>query len=76
MPVIANNYVLLSYDTWLKNYKNYINIISHRFYLKQIGLPPELQEKSPYFVSEKIKNIIETNIDWELEESLGFHKRI
>jgi|694.fasta_scaffold49250_6 hypothetical protein len=76
MPVIAKNYMLLSYDSFLKNYHNYLNIISNRFYLKKIGQEPELQNKNPYQVPEYIKNIIDNNVDWSLEESLGFYKRV
>jgi hypothetical protein len=76
MPVIAPNYVLLSYDTFLKNYDNYLNIISNRFYLKKIGSAPEPVNKIPYLVPSYIKEIIDNNIDWAAEESLGFSKRI
>jgi|688.fasta_scaffold45134_14 hypothetical protein len=76
MPIIANNYVLLSYDFWLKNYENYINIISSRFHLKKIGSPPHLENKNPYMITPEIKSIIESNADWNLEQSLGFYKRV
>jgi len=76
MPVIAQNYVLLSYDSWLKNYHNYLNIISHRFQLKNIGSEPYLINKIPYQISDKIKTIIDDQCDWNLEQSLGFDKRI
>jgi hypothetical protein len=75
MPIIAYNYVLLSYDTWLKNYENYMNIISNRFCLKKIGTLPSLENKNPYLISPDIKSIIDSNVDWDLENSLGFSKR-
>lgn len=75
MPVIADNYILLSYDHWLKNYLNYLSIISNRFNLRKIGTPPTLLNKNPYLVPVDIKNIIDNNVDWELEESLGFYKK-
>lgn len=75
MPVVAQNYVLLSYDTFLKNYDNYLNIVSNRFNLKIIGQPPTLQNKNSYLVNSEIKDIIDSNVDWILEESLGFFKR-
>jgi len=74
MPVIAPNYVLLSYDTFLKNYNNYLNIICNRFHLKKIGSSPDPIKKYPYAVPTHIKNIIDNNVDWSLEESLGFYK--
>lgn len=75
MPIIAHNYVLLSYDTWLKNYENYINIISNRFCLKKVGILPSLENKNPYLIRPDIKSIIDSNTDWDLENSLGFSKR-
>jgi hypothetical protein len=75
MPVIAPNYVLLSYDMLLKNYHNYFNIIANRFYLKKVGDVLELENKIPYLVPDYIKDIIDYNCDWNLEESLGFFKR-
>jgi small nuclear ribonucleoprotein (snRNP)-like protein len=59
----------------LKNYDNYMNIISNRFFLKKIGSSPELINKTPYIVPTYIKNIIDNNVDWRLEESLGFSQR-
>jgi len=75
MPVIASNYILFSYDMLIKNYYSYINIISHRFHLKNIGDAPVLENKYPYYVPDNIKHIIDTNVDWSLEESLGFFRR-
>ena len=75
MPVIAPNYVLISYDMLLKNYESYLNIIENRFYLKTIGSPPALQNKSSYGIPNNIKSIIDNNVDWSLEESLGFYRR-
>lgn len=75
MPVVAPNYILLSYDMLVKNYYSYLNIISHRFHLKSIGDPPIPQNKYPYNIPNNIKHIIDTNVDWSLEESLGFFRK-
>lgn len=75
MPIIADNYILLSYDTWLKNYHNYLNIIANRFGIKKKGIAPKVENKQPYLVNSIIKDIIDNNADWSLEESLGFYKR-
>jgi hypothetical protein len=74
MPIIATNYVLLSYDTWLKNYDNYLSIISNRFHLKKNIISPSVETKNPYLVPDYIKSIIDSYCDWTLEESLGFYK--
>jgi hypothetical protein len=75
MPVVAPKYVLFSYDTFLKNYDNYLNIIGNIFNLKKIGQPPALQQKNPYILSTEIKSIIDANIDWSVENSLGFYQK-
>lgn len=76
MPVITPNYVLFSYDTFLNNHENYLNILQHRFCLKKVGDAPKPYIKKPYLISdEKIKTIIDDNLDWTLENSLGFYKR-
>lgn len=76
MPILAHNYILLSYDTWLKNYHNYLNIISNRFNLRITGSVPSLLDKQPYLIPSNIKTIIDNQCDWNLESSLGFDKRI
>ena len=74
MPIIAHNYLLLSYDSWLKNYHKYLTIIGNRFNLKNIGEEPALENKVPYLVPSRIKDIINNHADWSVEESLGFNK--
>jgi hypothetical protein len=75
MPVIAPNYVLFSYDTLLKNHNNYLNIIANRFHLPKVGQAPQVFDKTPYQMSSALKNIIDANVDWSLEESLGFYQK-
>jgi hypothetical protein len=75
MPVIANNYVLLSYDSFLKNHFNYLNIIGRRFNLKNIGQPPSVIPKISAQFNHEQKNLIDSNLDWEIEESLGYFQK-
>jgi hypothetical protein len=76
MPLIARNYVLLSYDSFLKNHNNYLNIIGNRFDLKTKGIPPEVdKDKKPYNINNHILDIINNNIDWDIEASLGFFRK-
>lgn len=75
MPIIAQNYVLFSYDSFIKNQKNYLNILQHRFFLKRVGDPPVVMDKPKYLISRpEIKDLIDNNIDWSAEEPLGFFK--
>lgn len=75
MPVIAKNYILLSYDNFLKNYDNFLNIIKNAYHLKTVGNPPTLIPKNSLEIDPNIKKIIDDNLDWAVEESLGFYKR-
>lgn len=76
MPVIANNYILISYDSFIKNHYNYLNIIGNRFNLKRVGDPPIVEyNKSSYHINDYILEIINNNIDWTLEASLGYFKK-
>jgi len=75
MPVIANNYILISYDSFLKNHFNYLNIIGRRFNLKNIGEPPSVIPKTSAQFNHEQKNLIDSNLDWTIEESLGYFQR-
>lgn len=74
MPVIASNYVLLSYDHLIRNHNNYLNIISNRFNLKQIGSSPEVRIKPRKIIKDSQIDLIDPCLDWSMEESLGYYK--
>lgn len=74
MPVICQNYVLLSYDSFIKNHNNYLNIIQNRFDLKRTGIPPNIINKPPKILTDYRKQKINENLNWEIEESLGYYK--
>jgi hypothetical protein len=75
MPVITGNYVLISYDSFLKNHFNYLNIIGRRFNLKNIGEPPSVIPKISAQFNHEQKTLIDSNLDWEIEESLGYFQK-
>lgn len=75
MPTIAQNYVLISYEHFIKNHKNILNIIGEKFHLKKVGEPPESIVKYPYELPHDIKEIIDSNLDWNLEEAFGYTRR-
>lgn len=75
MPVIASNYILMSYEGLLYNHHLYLNIIQQRFNLKTFGQPPEVLEKPDMVVSEPYKTIIDSNLDWSIENGLGYFRR-
>ena len=75
MPMYAANYVLMSYDSFVRNHMNFLNIIGEKFRLKTISKPPQVHINDPYFVPQDIKEIIESNIDWDLEASVGYFRK-
>lgn len=75
MPVLASNYVLLSYDSFLHNHKQYLNIIGDRFNLKTIGVAPQPISKPLVQLDSKQINVINENIDWSVENALGYFPR-
>ena len=75
IPTIAQNYVLISYEHFIKNHRNILNIIGEKFHLKKVGEPPESIVKYPYELPYDIKEIIDSNLDWTLEEALGYTRR-
>lgn len=75
MPIISSNYILFSYDAFLYNHYTYLDLIGQRFDLKTIGKAPEVFMKPTTELSPKIKDIIDSNIDWSVENSIGFFKR-
>jgi hypothetical protein len=72
MPFIAQNYVLISYEYFLHNHYRILDTIGKKFYLPSKGIPPDKIHKSPYNMTSEIKSIIDTNIDWQVEETLGY----
>ena len=75
MPLIAKNYVLLSYDSFLKNHNNFLKIIGNSFDLRVVGNAPEVINKRSLEILPNIKQIIDDNLDWTVEESLGYFRR-
>jgi hypothetical protein len=75
MPIIAQNYALISYDSFVRNQQNHLNILQHRFNLRRINDPPEVLPKQKYILPEgEIKDLIDNNIDWSAEEPLGYER--
>lgn len=75
MPIVAQNYVLISYEYFIKNHKNILSIIGEKFHLKKTGEPPESMVKHPYAITNDIKEIIDSNLNWNLEEAFGYTRR-
>jgi hypothetical protein len=76
MPIIANNYILITYEYFTKNYSKILDMISDRFKMKKNNVNLKAVIKKPIKIPDvKIKSIIDNNIDWELESTLGYFPR-
>ena len=74
MPTIAKNYEFIKYEDLCNDPWSIVTRWS-----KKYNLPlnmPILQpiEKEPYHIEPEIKKIIDDNIDWEVENKIGYYK--
>lgn len=75
LPFVAQNYVLLRYEDFIRNHRKYLGIIQDRFRLKKIGNAPDAFVKRNIEVNDLEKSIIDSNLDWSVEETLGYYQR-
>lgn len=75
MPQIAKNYVLVTYEFLVNHHNRFIDLISDRFKLIKKKNPPEPIFKSKVVLDSSIKNIIDSQIDWNLESIFGYEPR-
>lgn len=75
MPEIAKNYVLVSYEFMTAHHEQFINLISNRFHLIKRGSPAIPIIRPQIILDTKIKEIIDSNIDWSLESIFGYYPR-
>lgn len=75
MPMLAKNYILLSYEFLLSHNNKIMQMIGERFQLKKIGHPPPVLQKSKVILDPHIKYLVDSNIDWATESLFGFYPR-
>jgi hypothetical protein len=76
MPEIAKNYVLINYEFLVNYHEKFIKLISSRFNLPLINKSPVAPiYKNPIILDTKIKNIVDSNIDWSSELIFGYGPR-
>jgi len=71
---LARNFIFLRYEDLCYNHENIMNTIQYRFRLK---LKKELPKPKPIKYREIIpeyKSIIDDNLNWETENSMGYFK--
>jgi hypothetical protein len=75
LPLSSENYVFLRYEDLVYNHHNILNTIKEKFFLKQIHtfpLPTFVRKRK---ISIEDKSIIDSNLDWSLENKLGYFQR-
>lgn len=76
MPKLARNYILVSYEEFVRNHKNILEIISERFLLRKKGDAPQprpIMQRT--FQTPEYKSIIDSNLDWITEAKAGYYPR-
>jgi hypothetical protein len=74
---ICDNYVLLRYEDLLDNLSLNIQSIAEIFSINKVDILSNIvvNKKQDYEISDNNKNIIDTNIDWTIENTIGYYKR-
>jgi hypothetical protein len=75
MPLIAQNYVLITYEFLVNYYDKFLNIISDRFKLLKRGTGSRPFYKPYAILDDHIKNIVNSHIDWSVESVFGYYPR-
>lgn len=75
LPTIASNYVFITFESLILNYKNIMNTIGYRFNLPvRRNLLDVRPTTKRHFPSDQIKSFVTNHIDWETENSIGYLK--
>ncbi|NDC71992.1 MAG: hypothetical protein EBZ62_00860 [Sphingobacteriia bacterium] len=74
MPRIANNCIVLSYENLVLSNQRILDTIGYRFNLTNTNKPPLPRELKKYYVEDRLKDTIDSNIDWPVESMMGYSK--
>jgi hypothetical protein len=73
MPTLCNNLCITTYEHIIKHPASFVKIVSKTFDVKaSIDDIPLVWNKKNYNIPKNIKSIIDSNIDWELEDYFGY----
>jgi len=75
MPTIAKNYELIKYEDLCKNPLLILESWSDKYNLELNTNFIQPIKKDPYKIEPEIKKIIDDNIDWQIENEVGYFKR-
>lgn len=76
MPDICANYCLINYEQLIDNFHKVLAIISSKFSLPISKKGLKIHNYNQYNISdESIKNLITSNISWDIENKLGYYDK-
>lgn len=75
LPNYVSNYIIVTYENMLNNQNAIINMISRQFRLPVLEYPPDVIYKKPYIIDDQIKQIINENLSWKLENMYGYYEQ-
>jgi hypothetical protein len=75
-PLLCANYVFIRYEDLLYSAHSVLTTIGLKFNLKPIKNGKiKVTNKEPYIIDENIKTLIDDNINWDIENLLGYFKK-
>lgn len=75
MPKLANNYCLISYEDLTINSKEIANNIQHTYNLDPTNRNILINPYNSYSIDTKYEQLITSNIEWKIENRLGFYAK-
>lgn len=73
MPTLVTNYELIKYEDFIIDPTNILTEWSKKYDLElNSAFMPPIQKKA-YSIPEEIKKIINTEVDWEIENKFGYY---
>lgn len=75
-PILCDNYIFIKYEDLLNSYSSILDIIETKFNLiRNTHSKVKVIEKTPYKIEPDIKQMIDNNIDWSIENLLGYFQK-
>lgn len=73
---LVDNYVLIRYEDLIVNTNNIINHISNIFSIRLINFPSNIDViyKNPYRTKNQLLHYINSNINWSIENTIGYYQ--
>lgn len=74
IPTIAKNYEFIRYENLCSEYPEIMIKIFKKYKIKNKNIDIKIVSKKPYLLSKDVKKIINQNIDWDIENKIGYQQ--